>query len=75
VVHKKSGGASASARTSKVKKIKDGDLDDVKVCHSFVYIFFSILETPPIPLNRAGLFLYILCCHVFAKLFVHLIMG
>jgi hypothetical protein len=46
VVHKKSGGASASARTSKVKKIKDGDLDDVKVCHSFVYIYFSILETP-----------------------------
>jgi hypothetical protein len=35
VKKKKSGGAAASARTSKVKKIKDGDLDDVKVRHSF----------------------------------------
>jgi hypothetical protein len=35
VKKKKSGGAAASARTSKVKKIKDGDLDDVKVHHSF----------------------------------------
>jgi hypothetical protein len=69
VVHKKSEGASASARTSKVKKIKDGDLDDVKVCHSFVYIFLDLGDPQPHSTERGYSFVYCVVMYLLSYLF------